>query len=323
MHIKIVNPLNGLIMQDCGTHYTDPVGNTFLVKNGVARICDSDNYSYTFGYQWQKFNTTQLDNKRAGLDQSSKRLFAETGWSSSSLREDQTILEVGSGAGRFTQVILNESEAKLYSVDYSDAIEVNYLNNHAIASNRSKFFQSSIYQLPFEPESFDQVICLGVLQHTPDVELSIKALAEKVAVGGQLTVDFYPIRGWWTKLNAKYLLRPLLTRLSSERLLALINKNVDWLIILHMFFHRTGLGMLNRFLPLCNIAGTFPTQLTATQRREWAVLDTFDMYSPKYDSPQRLTDVVNWFAKYGLTVTFAGDIFYGTKCSATVVRGTK
>jgi SAM-dependent methyltransferase len=321
--IKIVNPLNGLPMQDRGDHYADPLGNVFLVKNGVVRIDDGENYTYTFGYQWNKFQTTQIDGKSASLNQSSRRLFAETGWSNSTLSQNHTILEVGSGAGRFTRVMLDEMDAKIYSVDYSDAIDVNQLNNGGIAPARLKLFQASIYQLPFKLESFDKVICLGVLQHTPDVELSIKALAENVAIGGQLIVDFYPVRGWWTKLNAKYLLRPLLTRLSTERLLSLIEKNIDWLICTHIFFNQIGLSILNRFLPVCNIVGTFPLQLTTAERREWAILDTFDMYSPKFDSPQRLRDIVSWFGKYGLTVTFAGDIYYGSACPATVVRGER
>lgn len=41
-----------------------------------------------------------------------------------------------------------------------------------------------------------KVFCFGVLQHTPDVNKSVQCLAEMVKPGGELAVDFYPIRGW-------------------------------------------------------------------------------------------------------------------------------
>jgi 2-polyprenyl-3-methyl-5-hydroxy-6-metoxy-1,4-benzoquinol methylase len=86
-----------------------------------------DNYTENFGYQWNKFATTQID-KAASIDMSQLRFFAETNWN----REDLTgknVLEVGSGAGRFSQIVLDHTKANLYSVDYSNAVEANYKNN--------------------------------------------------------------------------------------------------------------------------------------------------------------------------------------------------
>jgi hypothetical protein len=34
--------------------------------------------------------------------------------------------------------------------------------------------------------------------------------------------------------------------------------------------------------------------------KEWSYLDTFDMFSPRYDYPQTLTTVKKWFHKAGL-----------------------
>ncbi len=76
---------------------------------------------------------------------------------------------------------------------------------------------------------FDKVFCFGVLQHTPDVELSVKTLIDMVKPGGELVVDFYPINGWWTKLNAKYIFRPYTKKLTHEKLFKKIEKNIDWL----------------------------------------------------------------------------------------------
>ena len=86
--------------------------------------------------------------------------------------------------------------------------------------------------------------------------------------------------------------------------------------------HRVGLGVLARFLPIVDIQGTLPKNLSAAEKREWAILDTFDMFSPEYDNPQRIGDVAAMFARHGATVRFAGfERFEGA--SVAVVRGIK
>jgi ubiquinone/menaquinone biosynthesis C-methylase UbiE len=114
---------------------------------------------------------------------------------------------VGMGDGRFSKVVLENTKGTLYSVDYSDAVTANFRNNGDIAPDRFNLFQASIYEMPFHDNSFDKVFCFGVLQHTPDFDASVKALIKKAKPGGEIVVDFYPIKGWWTKIHAKYLLR--------------------------------------------------------------------------------------------------------------------
>jgi len=201
--VTLVSPQSGLPLQEVGNELIDGKGGSFPIVAGIPRICDPDNYTQNFGMQWNKFDVTQIDRPETGLELSTNRFFAETGWTPEDLA-DQDVLEVGSGAGRFTQVVLANTKARLWSVDYSSAVEANLRNNAAIAPDRLKLFQSSIYEMPFPDGSFDKVFCLGVLQHTPDFEASVRALVAKAKPGGEIVVDFYPIRGWWTKLNAKY-----------------------------------------------------------------------------------------------------------------------
>jgi SAM-dependent methyltransferase len=159
--------------------------------------------------------------------------------------------------------------------------------------------------LPFPDGSFDKVFCFGVLQHTPDFEKSVEVLVQKAKSGGEIVVDFYAVRGPWTKVHAKYLLRPLSRRLSHHRLLRIIEANIDWLIGAATILARSRLGVLNRFLPLVDLR-TLPPHLSADERREWAVLDTFDMFSPAHDHPRRVQTVAEMFERNGAEVTFAG-----------------
>ena len=321
MPITVVNPVNRLPLEERDGALIDAEGNNFPIVRSVPRICEPSNYAESFGKQWTMFRGTQIDRRDSGQTQSETRFFETTGWRPEELA-DLDILEVGSGAGRFSRVVLERTRARLWSVDYSSAVEANLANNGSIDPSRFNLFQASIYEMPFPDGSFDKVFCMGVLQHTPDFEASVRALVGKAKPGGEIVVDFYPLRGFWTKLHAKYLLRPLTRRMSHDRLLKLIESNVDWMIKLNGRLSAMRLGALNRFIPLVDMASAVPQGLSADRRREWAVLDTFDMFSPEYDKPQRVSAVAAMFRRAGAKVTFADFIRIGSSRSA-VVRGVK
>lgn len=317
--ITLINPFNQKPLRLSDAGLTDDTGHLFPQKDGVHIMVKNQDYTGNFGYQWNRFQTTQLDNI-SGINLSKDRFFAETGWDPKAL-DGQQVLEVGSGAGRFTQVLLAQTNAEVYSVDYSEAVFANYRNNGP--NKRLHLFQASVYELPFAPAQFDKVFCFGVLQHTPDVERTVASLISMVKPGGELVVDFYPIKGWWTKLHAKYIFRPFTKKMSHEKLLSLINKNADRLIGTYRFFDRIGIGrFVNRFLPVCDIKGTLPENLNKTQLREMVVLDTFDMFSPEYDQPQKIKTVVSWFKKHDMEHVWGGYINYD-KYQAAVVKGTR
>lgn len=318
MDIQFINPFNKNPLRLTDNYLMESDKELFPLKDGAYRIVADNNYTENFGFQWNKFAETQID-KTSNLDISKKRFFAETNWDKEDLT-GKNVLEVGSGAGRFTQIVLDFTNAELYSVDYSKAVEANYKNNGQ--NKRLKLFQASIYELPFAPAQFDKVFCLGVLQHTPDVERSIKALVDMVKPGGELVVDFYPINGWWTKVHAKYIFRKFTKNMDHEKLYKKINHNIDWLIKTSRFFSKVKLNPLNRLLPICDINGTLPKNLPYTQLRSWCVLDTFDMFSPAFDQPQKISTVAGWFKKYNMKNVWGGTVIY-ENCKAALVRGYK
>lgn len=322
MTVLIINPKNNLPLSFSDGKLMDSEANIFPIINGVARIADLDNYTENFGIQWNKFDKTQLDREDDELKLSQKRFFAESGWKPDDLAK-KNILEVGSGAGRFSKVVLEHTQAQLYSIDYSDAVSANYKNNGPIAPGRFHLFQASIYEMPFPDNTFDKVFCFGVLQHTPDFQSSVKSLISKAKLGGEVVVDFYPIKGWWTKIHAKYIFRPWTKRMTHERLFNLIEKNVAWLIYLSRFLNKVGLGVITRILPIVDLATMPSAYLNEVQFREWVVLDTFDMFSPEHDHPQRIRDVATMFSSNGVNVTFAGFVEFGDGFKAAVVRGIK
>jgi hypothetical protein len=59
------------------------------------------------------------------------------------------------------------------------------------------------------------------------------------------------------------------------------------------------LGRRLRYLvPIMMYYRVFP--LTKEQHRDWAILDTFDMFAPRHDHPQTARSVRSWLTEAGL-----------------------
>jgi 2-polyprenyl-3-methyl-5-hydroxy-6-metoxy-1,4-benzoquinol methylase/uncharacterized protein YbaR (Trm112 family) len=262
---------------------------TFNVVGGIPRFVPDDGYARSFGFQWGIHAQTQLDSC-SGKEISRRRLFEATNWSDD--LSGQTILEAGSGAGRFTEVLL-KTGAALISFDLSSAVESNYRSNGA--SENLLLVQASIFDIPVRSQSMDKVICLGVLQHTPDPKRAFLCLANCVRPGGELVVDVYAAR-LRSLLSWKYMLRPITKRMDDEKLYGLIARITPRLKPISDRLYRI-LGHVGlRLLPIAN----YPMLgLSPEQSLSWAILDTFDMYSPRHDHPQTLAVVQSWFEEAG------------------------
>lgn len=257
------------------------------IRMGVARFVSSDNYADNFGLQWNTFRSTQLDS-HSGLNLSARRLWENTRWKREQLA-GKTVLEVGSGAGRFTEILL-AAGAIVVSIDYSSAVESNFANN--ARRGDVLFAQADLYDLPFADESFDFVLCYGVLQHTPDAASAYRKIFDKVRPGGKISIDHYRrfhLPNVWS--TPKYIWRPFVKNMPPENLLRLVRGYLRWWfpvdnIIRNVPFGKALLSVVP--IPCWNYVGS---GLTYEQRREWAVLDTFDALSAKYDNPLTLQQV--------------------------------
>ncbi len=315
-----VSPITGKKLNKKDNYYISENGSEkFPIINSIPRFCKIVNYTESFGYQWNKFDRTQLDSTNF-INFSEERFYKSTKWEPKII-SNENILEVGSGAGRFTEVFLKTTTGILHSIDYSNAVEANYRNTIKY-KNRLELSQASIYEMPFLDNSFDKVFCFGVLQHTPSFERSLESLIKKTRIGGQIVIDFYPIKGWYTKFHAKYILRPITKKLNHRLLYKLINMNINWMIILFDLLCSINLKILTRFIPIVDLY-LFPKDLTKSQRKKWAIMDTFDMFSPEFDNPMRINKVKKLFIKMGCKVTFAGFIKNEQNCSGAVVRAIK
>lgn len=270
-------------------------GERYPVRGGVPRFVPAENYASGFGFQWNTHARTQYDSHN-GTRISETRFFAQTRWPRR--LEGQLVLEVGSGSGRFTEQAASTG-AMVVSVEYSSAVDANYSANGHLAN--VLIVQGDLYAMPVREATFDRVVCIGVLQHTPDVERSFRTLVRHLKPGGQLAVDVYRRpRGIRRLLNTKYLVRPLTRRIPPARLYRITTAYVRTLWPLARVLARIPLvgRRLNWMLLIGDYQGVLP--LPDSALREWAVLDTFDMLAPAYDTPQDRETLERWFVEAGM-----------------------
>ncbi|HEY3027472.1 MAG TPA: methyltransferase domain-containing protein [Pyrinomonadaceae bacterium] len=292
--------IKGVVEQERGEIKTGELAaadsnHSYPIRDFIPRFVQDDSYTASFGEQWNRYRRTQLD-RFNGTTLSRDRFFRDTQWTLEELR-GQTVLEVGCGAGRFTQVLL-DAGAELFSMDYSSAVDACWANNGPHA--KLTMVQADLYRMPFATASFDKVFCYGVLQHTPDVKRAFMSLIPFLKRDGKIAVDVYPKTRWITRWTAKYWYRPLTKRLPRD----LLRRIVEWYVPRWIpIDNRLQSVRVLRYLvpalvPCWNYTGMLP--LSDQQIRDWAVLDTFDALSPMYDSPQTLSTVQEWFDEAGL-----------------------
>jgi glycosyltransferase involved in cell wall biosynthesis/2-polyprenyl-3-methyl-5-hydroxy-6-metoxy-1,4-benzoquinol methylase len=246
-------------------------GHVFPVVDGIPRFVGARTYADHFGEQWKRYRQTQLDSY-TGHPISRDRLrrcLGETLWHR---LPDLQVLEAGCGAGRFTEVLL-ERGALVTSVDLSEAVDANVRN--CALGPMHRVAQADLLALPFPRESYDVVLCLGVLQHTPSSERSIARLYELVKPGGWLVIDHYTYElAWYTKTAP--LFRMVLKRLPSATSMRITERLVNLALPLHKRVARSRLrSIVFRLSPVLTHYVTYP-ELPDDIQRQWALLDTHD-----------------------------------------------
>jgi SAM-dependent methyltransferase len=268
-----------------GELVSEETGRRYPIVRGIPRFVETEGYADNFGLQWNRFRAEQLDSATQS-GRSRRRFDAEAGWTPDELR-GRWVLDAGCGAGRFAEVAA-ERGGDLVALDLSSAVE-------ATRATLTRFpnvdvVQGSVLEPPFRCGAFDFAYCIGVAQHTPDPARAVAAVVRSVRPAGRFCLTIYARRRW-TKLNGKYLVRPLTRRVPKKALLRAIEKTMPFVFpVTDTLFRLPAVGRLAQFaIPVATYVDC--DELTREQRYREAVLDTFDMLAPRYDSPMTWQEV--------------------------------
>jgi SAM-dependent methyltransferase len=209
----------------------------------------------------------------------------------------QTVLEIGSGAGRYTDHLVDRA-ARVISVDPS-AIGINV----ALGASNLIPVRGDLFDLPVRREKIDVVFCRGVVQHTGNTGRAIKRLFDYVKPGGTVLFDVYSLK-WFTPFYAKYWIRPLTRHMSAERFIPFAQKWVPRLLTFkHKYVmpllpkNKLGAKIAAQIVPIADFTGN--PVLASELQIEWSVLDTVDMYTPLYDRPMTWRGVMRTLSHVG------------------------
>lgn len=258
------------------------------IIRGIPRFVSEETYAESFSFQWHRFRSTQLDS-RSSIPFSARGFWKCTEWQPTECR-GKTVLEVGSGAGRYTEVLLSAGMS-VVSLDMTAAVDVNRENN--IGKGDLFLLQADLHDLPFDDGTFDFVFCYGVLQHTPDPVAAYRTIFRALKPGGSIAIDYYrKIDGVDVWSTPKYAWRRWTTRMRPETLLSVLRWYIPlWFPIDTCIKRIPRVGQriaAHLRIPCWNYYGI---GLTYRQCIEWAILSTFDALSATYDFPKTLDEV--------------------------------
>ena len=275
----------GSLEQQSGGMKCVQCGHLFPLVDGVMRFVDAQEYAGSFGFQWLKHDRTQLD------DETSRRSEVDFTEKTGLTREDlrgKLVLDVGCGMGRYAEVVTRWG-ARVVGIDLSRAVEAAARN---LKEREAFVLQADVFHLPFAPESFDLIYSLGVLHHTPSCEQAFKRLPGLLKPGGKIAIWLYSAYNPWYRASDFY--RKYTKNMKPQTLHRLCSVAVP-LYHIHNFLRKVPLvgrptsGVLRMIFPM-----SFDTD------PRWRVLDTFDWYSPYYQSKHTYEEVFRWFESCGL-----------------------
>jgi SAM-dependent methyltransferase len=253
-------------------------GTEVPMVRGIPRFVASDAYTGSFSFEWNRHRKTQLDH--AAGQESEETFRTKTGLTPADVA-GRLVLDVGCGMGRFADVV-SRWGGRVVGVDLSQAVEAAQANLGERENVR--FLQADLFHLPFRPETFDIVYSLGVLHHTPNCENALRQLVSFLRPGGRLCAWVYETMGPWERFSRLY--RKVTVRMPTRLLHALCHLAIPWYYICR-------LPLIGELLWVI-----FP--ISRHPNPEWRVLDTFDWYSPKYQSLHTYPEVYGWFKSEGL-----------------------
>lgn len=244
-------------------------GHTIPVVSGIPRFA-GEPYVASFGRQWNRYDVARDEEDEATFQ-------VKTGVNPRDLA-GKLVLDAGCGGGRYSK-LAGRFGARVVGVDLSTAVE----KARALCVDLPDVLiaQADLFDLPVAEAQFDLAFSIGVMHHSPDPRRAFVQVARRVRPGGRLSVWLYrknTLPQEW--LNSA--LRAVTTRLPARVLEPAC----------------VGLGVLGG-VPVVN--KVLNKVFNFSSHPDWTlrVCDSFDWYSPRYQSHHTVDELKRWFTEEG------------------------
>lgn len=287
--------------------------NKYPIVRGVPRFAgynDANNYTKSFGWQWNKWSKIQFDSYNIGKPMAN---FTIDMWNKitdikSTDLNNSVIVDIGCGPGRFLETIRQKNGLAI-GIDLSDAVE-------AAADNFAKdtnvlICQADILQTPIRGESMDGVFSIGVLHHTTNPKAGFNEMVRVTKPNGWVSLSVYSTGGYYDNfiVNAYRKIFKALWPVFGHYPPLIYSYTSVYLTraIMLVPIFRTIVRPFLSFIPCINIK----------KDRSWSVLNTFDSVTPSNQSGHTPYEVFQWFKKANLKEiepsNWAGASFHAIK----------
>lgn len=260
----------------------DESGGHIPVVGQVARFVETDVYARSFSFQWQRFNSTQLDSlQNSTLTQ--QDLVSKLQLKPEDFR-GKLVLDVGVGVGRHAEYFCRAG-AFVVAVDLSESVTEAAINLQRHPN--AVVLQADLFALPFELHSFDLVYSVGVLHHTPSWRGALDAIAKFVrSPGGAISVWIY---GPAFRRREEWI--PYTSEIEPELFLDICRFLAR--------AHRRRRGRISTSPDLARVIEVHMPFSVHHENLERSVLALFDGYSPKYHATSTSMEVAQELSKLG------------------------
>ncbi len=136
----------------------------------------------SFGDEWTKFNSFTVEEMRSAGEEYFDLVTEQM------LNNTTAVLDLGCGSGRWSFYIADRVKC-IEAIDPSNSV---IGAAHLLSTKKNvRVTQAVVNAIPFADETFDFLLCLGVLHHIPDTQQALKDAVKKLKIGGYALLYFY------------------------------------------------------------------------------------------------------------------------------------
>jgi SAM-dependent methyltransferase len=242
----------------------------FPIRHGIPRFVGGEGYVASFGRQWTRYAVERLEEDEATFQ-------AKTGFRLDELG-GRDVLDAGCGGGRYSFVAARHG-ARVLAVDMSRAIDRTAQMCDQFST--VDFVQADLLHLPIADRSFELAFSIGVLHHSSDAATAFRQVAATIRLGGRLAVWLYR-RNTPVQECVNEVLREITRRMSVGQLESIAT-----------------LGAVLGSIPIVNRTLNKVVNFSNHPIWENRVCDTFDWFSPRFQSHHTVSELMGWFRAAG------------------------